>query len=105
MIFLKDLKLDLNLVIQHVSIQGDNLLERKSMKHHHHESRFTQCHTYLNVCRQVGYQQMEIYDLIGENVVGMLLSGDVLHLEALIITRRILNSQDDVLVDNLSCLS
>ncbi len=75
------------------------------MKHHHHESRFTQSHTYLNVCRQWGYQQMEIYDLIGENVVGMVLSGDVLHLESLGITRRILNSQDDVLVDNLSCLS
>jgi hypothetical protein len=48
---------------------------------------------------------MEIYDLIGENVGGMVLSGDVLHLEALRITRSILNSQHDVLVDNLSCLS
>ncbi len=48
---------------------------------------------------------MEIYDVIGENVVDMVLSGDVLHLEALRITRRILNSQDDVLVDHLSCLS
>ncbi len=36
-IFLKDLKLDLNVVIQHVSIQGDNLLERKSRRHHYHE--------------------------------------------------------------------
>jgi hypothetical protein len=48
---------------------------------------------------------MEIYDLIGENVVGMILSGDVLPLEALRITRSILDSQDDVLVDHLSCLS
>jgi hypothetical protein len=47
---------------------------------------------------------MDIYDLIGENV-GMILSGDVLPLEALRITRSILNSQDDVLVDHLSCLS